>query len=119
MYPIYRTLVAALLCSVPVMMPLTAIAQTVTLDFDAPLFAPGNQVGQVGDITFRPAAVVFAPTRVATFSGTQALKVAGTCATPDCTNSAYRMEIRFGQPLPAPAGAWLWKRADSVSMRIG
>jgi hypothetical protein len=29
------------------------------------------------------------------------------------------MEIRFGQPLPAPAGAWLWKRADTVSMRFG
>jgi hypothetical protein len=101
------------------MLPCAGLAQTVTLDFDAPAFALGSQVGQVDDITFRPSATVFTPARVVTFSGTQALKVPTICATPQCTNNAYRMEIRFGQPLPAPAGAWLWKRADSVSIRIG
>lgn len=99
--------------------PLTALAATVTLDFDAPEYSNGNSLSLVGDIGFRPAATVFTPTRVATFSGTQALKVSNVCTTPDCTNGAYRMEIRFGQPLPAPANAWLWRRVDSVSMRIG
>jgi hypothetical protein len=99
--------------------PLTALAATVTLDFDAPEYSNGNSLSLVGDIGFRPAATVFTPTRVATFSGTQALKVSNVCTTPDCTNGAYRMEIRFGQPLPVPANAWLWRRADSVSMHIG
>lgn len=93
------------------------IDETITLDFDAPDFAAGSSVGQIGDISFGPAATVFTPTRVATFSGTQALKVSATCATPECTNGAYRMGIRFGQPLPG--GAWLPRRAESVSMRIG
>lgn len=115
----YRTRFAALLWALCAITSDIALAQTVTLDFDAPQFAPGSLLGQVGDITFRPAATVFTPTRVVTYSGAQALKVAATCSTPECTNNAYRMEIRFGQPLPAPAGAWLWKPADSVSMRVG
>jgi hypothetical protein len=98
---------------------LHAHAATVTLDFDAPDFATGELVTQVGDINFRPGTVVFSPARVATFSGTQALKVASTCTTADCTNNAYRMDIRFGQPLPAPADAMLWRRAESVSLRVG
>ena len=100
-------------------LPQAATAETVTLDFDAPEFSNGTSIPLDGDIGFRPAATVFTPTRVATFSGTQALKVAGVCTTPDCPNGAYRMVIRFGQPLPAPANAMLWRHADSVSMRIG
>jgi hypothetical protein len=98
--------------------PQSGFASTVTLDFDAPEYSSGSSLALVGDIGFRPDATVFTPVHVATFSGTQALKVSNVCTTPDCTNGAYRMEIRFGQPLPAPANAWLWRRVDSVSMRI-
>ena len=112
---LFCTLIAALAVSICT----PAGAQTVTLDFDSPNFAPGDSVGQVGDITFLPNATVFTPVHVVSASGTQALKVAATCPDLECTNNAYRMGIRFGQPLPAPPGAWLWKGADSVSMDIG
>ncbi|MGQ0554624.1 MAG: hypothetical protein ACT4PN_01585 [Nitrospiraceae bacterium] len=99
--------------------PLTALGTTVTLDFDTPEYSNGNSISLVGDIGFLPAATVFTPAHVGTFSGTQALKVSNVCTTPDCSNGAYRMAIRFGQALPVPANAWLWRRVDSVSMRIG
>ena len=100
-------------------LPPGATAATVTLDFDAPQYSNGNSISLVGDIGFRPAAIVFTPAHVPTFSGTQALKVASVCTAPDCPNGTYRMVIRFGQPLPGSANAMLWRRADSVSMRIG
>ena len=114
-----KVALSVLITLIAAMSATTAGAQTVTLDFDSPSFVPGSSVGQVGDITFRPAATVFTPVNVVTFTGAQALKVAATCANAECTNNAYLMEIRLGQPLPAPAGAWLWRRADIVSMRIG
>src|SRR5882757_3342041 len=100
---------------------LSTQAETITLDFDAPDFAIGAAIPRVGDINFLPSATIFGPVQVATFSGTQALKVSATCATPDCTNHAYRMELRFGSgpPPQLPAGPWVWRRADSVSMRVG
>ena len=94
-----------------------AFAATVTLDFDD--VPNGIQVSQVDDINFVPPARVFNPVQVSTFSGSQALKVSGVCATPDCPNGAYRMLIRFGQPLPLLPNAMLWRRAERVSMRIG
>jgi len=98
--------------------PAGARAGTVTLDFDAPDFLNGDTIPAVGDINFLPAARVFTPTHVSTFSGAQALRVNGVCATPACTSGAYRMVIRFGQSLPGTNG-WLNTPADSVSMRIG
>jgi len=99
----------------------SAGASTVTLDFDAPDYAVGDSVTRIGDINFLPSATVFAPTRVATFSGTQALKVPSTCASALCPNEAYRMEIRFGSGPPSqnPKGPWIWRAADNVSVRVG
>jgi hypothetical protein len=96
-----------------------SLAETITLDFDPPEFARGDTLSLVGDIRFVTAATVFTPTRVTTFSGNQALRVTGVCTTPECTNGAYRLQIGFGQPLPFPPNAMLWRRADRVAMRIG
>lgn len=96
-----------------------APATSVTLDFDAPEFAAGTAVQTLGDITFLHGAKVFQPVNVATFSGSQALTVATPCADATCSNGGYRMEIRFGAALPGTNGGWLWRRADSVSMRVG
>lgn len=99
----------------------SAHASTVTLDFDAPDYAVGDTITRIGDINFLPSATVFAPTRVATFSGTQAAKVPSTCASTLCPNQAYQMEIRFGSGPPPqfPTGPWIWRAADTVSVRVG
>ena len=94
-------------------------AQTVTLDFDSPDYLSGTLLNRVDNINFVPAASLFTPTHVVTYSGTQALRVSATCQTTECTDNAYRMDIRFGMPL-TPNGSLLSpKRADSVSMMIG
>jgi hypothetical protein len=94
-------------------------AQTETLDFDSPDFLSDTLLYYVGDINFLPAATIFTPTHVVTYSGTQALRVSDTCQTTACTNNAYRMDIRFGTPLTPNRSLWWYKRADSVSMEIG
>ena len=67
--------------------------------FESTLICPYvGIVLKLGDITFRPAATACTPVNVVTYSRTQALKVAVVCANTDCTNNAYLMKIRFGQP---------------------
>jgi hypothetical protein len=61
--PCAKVLVSVLIRLIAAMSATTAGAQTVTLDFDSPEFVLGSSVGQVGDITFRPAATVFTPVK--------------------------------------------------------
>ncbi len=98
---------------------LKAQTTTVTLDFDEPEFQNGSSIQTVGDITFFHGAKVFQPTHVMTFSGNQSLRPPANCADSACTNGSFRMDIRFGTPLPNTNNGWLWRRAQSVSMRIG
>lgn len=94
-------------------------ATTVTLDFDQPEFTAGDVLQNEGDINFQNGAKVFHPSHVTTFSGTQALRVPTNCADAACTNFSYLMAIRFGAALPGTNNGFLWRRASSVSMRIG
>src|SRR5262249_29132272 len=116
----YRQFIAALGLASLVVGP-SARASTVTLDFDSPDYAVGDTIARVGDINFLPGAVVFAPMRVPTFSGTQSAKGPTICTSPDCPNQAYQMEIRFGSGPPPqfPTGPWIWRAADTVSVRVG
>jgi hypothetical protein len=97
----------------------TTAAQTVTIDFDAPDYLSGTVLNRVDNINFHSPATLFTPTHVVTYSGTQALRVSDVCQTTDCTNNAYRMDIRFGQPLTPTGSIISPKRADSVSMMMG
>jgi hypothetical protein len=82
-------------------------AQTVTADFDSPTFASGQVISTTGDISFESPVVVFKPTRVSTFSGTQALKNVSVCESSACNNGAYSMIFNLAHG------------ADSVSLRVG
>src|SRR5215467_3433668 len=97
----------------------TTSAQTVTIDFDSPDYLSGTVLNRVDNINFHSSATLFTPTHVVTYSGTQALRVSDVCQTTDCPNNAYRMDIRFGQPLTPTGSIISPKRADSVSMMMG
>jgi hypothetical protein len=105
--------------SVLVVASASAQTTTVTLDFDQPDYTVGTALQTEGDITFLHGAEVFQPSHVMTFSGTQALKLPTPCANALCSNGAYLMEIRFGNPLPLTPNGFLWRRASSVSLRVG
>jgi hypothetical protein len=114
-------LLAAAVCLAFLIAALPARGSTVTLDFDAPDFTVGDTIPRIGDVNFLPSGIVFAPSHVPTFSGTQALKVPSVCASVLCPNQAYQMEIRFGSGPPSqiPNGPWIWRAADTVSVRVG
>jgi hypothetical protein len=115
----WRVFLNAIIAPILMLLSTSLQAATVTLDFDPPDYAAGDVLTSVGKVIFLPNAVVFQPTHVTTFTGTQALRGTTTCADGACNNGAYHMDIRFGIPLPIPKGAVLTSRAQSVSVRVG
>ena len=123
MHPLNRQLSSRVLVIVALTslfaMRSSAQTTTVTLDFDQPEYTVGTTLQNEGDINFMQGTQVFQPSHVMTFSGTQALKLTTSCADATCSNNSYLMEIRFGTPLPLTHNGFLWKRASSVSVRVG
>jgi hypothetical protein len=78
-----------------------------TIDFDPPLFASGQIVTTVGDVTFLDFPVVFTPAPIATFSPPNAVHFSLACNDPSCSNGAYMLRMNFAKPM------------SSVSLRTG